>query len=212
MTIRIAIADDHPLVLKGMEDLLRLEKDFELVARCTDGAETLAAARRYKPDIVILDIRFPGDDGLAITRKMLDEKLPVRVIIYTAEINEDQLMEAIRMGVKGIVLKVMDPRFLVRCIRKVHAGGQWIERSAARLSLEKLLMREAGAREIASLITPREIAILKMVAHGLRNKEIGDKLFISEGTVKVHMHNIYEKLKITSRVALLRYARERGLI
>lgn len=212
MTIRIVISDDHPLVLKGMEDLFRLEKDFELAARCANGAETLAAVRRHRPDIVILDIRFPGEDGLAITRKLLAEKLPARVILYTAEINEDQLMEAITMGVKGIVLKVMDPRFLVQCVRKVHAGGQWIERRAARLSLEKLLMREAGAREIASLITPREIAILKMVAQGLRNRQVGEKLFISEGTVKVHMHNIYEKLKVNSRVALLHYVREKGLI
>lgn len=212
MTIRIVISDDHPLVLKGMEDLFRLEKDFELVARCANGAETLAAVRRHWPDIVILDIRFPGEDGLAITRELLAEKLPARVILYTAEINEDQLMEAITMGVKGIVLKVMDPRFLVQCVRKVHAGGQWIERRAARLSLEKLLMREAGAREIASLITPREIAILKMVAQGLRNRQISEKLFISEGTVKVHMHNIYQKLNVTSRVALLHYVQEKGLI
>lgn len=212
MTIRIVISDDHPLVLNGMEDLFRLEKDFELVARCANGAETLTAVRRHWPDIVILDIRFPGEDGLAITREMLAEKLPTRVILYTAEINEDQLMQAITMGVGGIVLKVMNPRLLVQCIRKVNAGEQWIEKHAARKSLEKLLMREAGAREIASLITPREIAILKMVAQGLRNKQIGEKLFISEGTVKVHMHNIYEKLQIKSRVALLHYVQEKGLI
>jgi len=106
----------------------------------------------------------------------------------------------------------MDPQLLVQCVRKVHAGEQWIERRAARLSLEKLLMREAGAREISSLITPREIAILKMVAQGLRNKQIGEKLFISEGTVKVHLHNIYEKLQVNSRVALMRYAQEKGLL
>lgn len=212
MTIRITISDDHPLVLDGMEDLFRLEKDFELVARCANGAETLAAVRRHKPDVVILDIRFPGEDGLAITRKLLAEKLPTRFILYTAEINEDQLMEALSMGIGGVVLKVMNPRLLVQCVRKVNAGEQWIERRAARLSLEKLLMREAGAREIASLITPREIGILKMVAQGLRNKQIGEKLFISEGTVKVHMHNIYQKLKVNSRVALLHYVQEKGLV
>jgi DNA-binding NarL/FixJ family response regulator len=212
MTIRIVIADDHPLVLNGLESLLRIEKDFELVARCAGSAETLAAVRRHRPDVVILDIRMPGKDGLAITRELLVEKLPTRVILYTAEINEDQLMEAVRMGIGGIVLKVMDPQLLVQCVRKVHAGEQWIERRTARLSLEKLLLREAGAREIASLLTPRETGILKMVAAGLPNKQIGDKLCISEGTVKVHLHNIYEKLHVKSRVALLRFAQEKGLV
>ena len=212
MTIRLVIADGHPLVLSGMENLFRLEKDFELVARCAGSAEILAVVRRHRPDVVILDIRMPGKDGLAITRELLAEKLPPRVILYTAEINEDQYMEAVRMGIGGIVLKEMDPKLLVQCVRKVHAGEQWIERRTARLSLEKLLQREAGAREIASLLTPRETGILKLVASGLNNKQVGEKLCISEGTVKVHMHNIYEKLHVKSRVALLRFAQEKGLV
>ncbi len=212
MAIRIVIADDHPLVLNGMADLFQLEKDFELLARCIDGVTTLAAVRQHQPDIVILDVRMPGKDGLAITRELLAEKLPTQVIFYTAEINEDQFMEAVRMGVRGIVLKEMDPKFLVQCVRKVQAGEQWIERRTARLSLEKLLRREAGALEMVSLLTPRECGILKMMAQGLPNRQIGEKLFISEGTVKVHLHNIYEKLQVNSRVALLRYAQEKGLV
>jgi DNA-binding NarL/FixJ family response regulator len=212
MTIRLVIADDHALVLNGMEDLFSLEKDFELVGRCTDGVPTLAAVRLLQPDIVILDIRMPGKDGLEISRELMAEKIPTRVILYTAEINEDQLLKAVRAGVMGIVLKEMDPKLLVQCVRKVHAGEQWIERRTARLSLEKLLRREAGALEIASLLTPRESGILKLVAQGLPNHEIGEKLFISEGTVKVHLHNIYEKLQVNNRVALLRYAQEKGLL
>ena len=212
MSIRIVIADDHPLVLNGIEALFQAEEDFELAARCTTSAETLAAGCRHRPDVLILDIRMPGEDGLAITRKLLAEKLPTRVILYTAEINEDQLLEAMRLGVRGIVLKEMEPKLLVQCVRKVHAGEQWIERHTARLSLEKLLRREAGAIEIASLLTPRESSVLKMVAKGLSNHQIGEQLFISEGTVKVHMHNIYEKLQVNNRVALLRYAQEKGLL
>jgi DNA-binding NarL/FixJ family response regulator len=212
MSIRLVIADDHPLILSGIEELFAAEKDFELMASCTNGAETLTAARRHRPDVLILKIRMPSEDGLAVTRKLLAEKLPTRVILYTAEINEDQLMEAMRLGVRGIVLKEMEPKLLVQCVRKVHAGEQWIERRTARLSLEKLLRREAGALEIASLLTPRESGILKMVAEGLSNHQIGEKLFISEGTVKVHMHNIYKKLHVNNRVALLRYAQEKGLL
>ncbi|HBB15889.1 MAG TPA: DNA-binding response regulator [Syntrophus sp. (in: bacteria)] len=212
MTIRLVIADDHPLVLNGMEELFRLEEDFELVARCTTSAQTLSAVRRHRPDVIILDIRMPEKDGLAIASELLAEKIPTRVIFYTVEINEDQLLKAIRMGVKGIILKEMEPKLLVQCVRKVHGGDQWIERRTARLSLEKMLRREAGALEIASLLTPRESSILKMVAEGLSNKQIGEKLFISEGTVKVHMHNVYEKVHVSSRVALLRYAQEKGLV
>jgi DNA-binding NarL/FixJ family response regulator len=212
MTIRLVIADAHPIVLNGMENLFRLEKDFELAARCTGSAETLKAVRQHRPDVVILAIRMPGKDGLAITRELLAEKLPTRVIFYTAEINEDQFVEATKLGIRGIVLKERDPKFLVQCVRKVHAGGQWTERRMARLSFEKLLRREAGALEISSLLTPRETAILKMVAQGLHNNQIGEKLCISEGTVKVHLHNIYEKLRVNSRVALLRFAQEKGIV
>ena len=212
MTIRLIVADDHPLVLKGIEDLFESEQDFELAAMCTSSAEIPAAVSRHRPDIVILDIRMPGKDGLAMTEELMATKSPPQIIFYTAEINEDQLLQAVRRGVRGIVLKEMDPRLLVQCIRRVHAGEQWIERHTAQLSLEKLLRKEAGAIEIASLLTHRESEILKMAAQGLSNHQIGDKLFISEGTVKVHMHNIFEKLQVTSRVALLRYALEKGLI
>ena len=111
-----------------------------------------------------------------------------------------------------MVLKEMAPRLLVQCVRKVHAGEQWLEKRSVSLALERLLKREAAARKIAGLLTPREIEILRMVADGLRNKEIADRLYISEGTIKVHLHSIYEKLKVNSRLQLARYARDKGLV
>jgi DNA-binding NarL/FixJ family response regulator len=212
MPIRLVVADDHPLILDGVENLFRLEEDFQLLARCKDGIETMQAVRQYKPDVVILDIRMPGKDGLAIAREMLAGKLSTRVVLYTAELEDAQLLEAIRSGVRGIVLKEMAPQLLVQCVRKVHAGEQWIERRSTALNLEKILLREAAAREVEALITPREINILRMVVQDLRNKEIADRLFITEGTVKVHLHNICEKLQLKGRRALLQYAREKGLV
>jgi DNA-binding NarL/FixJ family response regulator len=212
MPISLVLADDHPLILNGLENLFHLEKDLKVVARCLDGVETMQAVRRHRPDVLILDIRMPGKNGLEVAREIRKEKLPTRVVLLAAEIDEDELLESLRLGVQGIVLKEMAPQLLVECIRKVHEGEQWIEPRSARQALEKMLRREAGARDIATVLTPREIDMVRMVGRGLRNKEIADKLSISEGTVKVHLHNIYEKLKVDGRLGLLRYAQDKGLI
>jgi DNA-binding NarL/FixJ family response regulator len=212
MPIRLVLADDHPLILNGLENLFRPEKDLEVLTRCTDGIDTLKAVRKHRPDILVLDIRMPGKDGIEVARELQKEKLPTRIVLLTAVLDERELLEAIRLGVQGIVLKEMAPSMLLSCIRKVHAGEQWIELRSAAQALEKMLRREAGTREIAAKLTPQELTIVRMVAGGLRNKEIADKIHISEGTVKVHLHNIYEKLHVNSRLALLRYAQEKGLV
>jgi len=212
MPIRLVLADDHHFILDGLESLFRLEEDFQVVARCTNGEETLQAVRQHRPDILILDIRMPRKDGLAIAREIQSERLPTRIVLLTAELDEDQLLEAVRLGVQGIVLKEMAPQLLVQCIHKVHNGGQWLERNSTKLALEKMLKRTDGAREMANLLTAREIDLIRMIAKGLRNKEIADRLFISEGTVKVHLHHIYEKLGIDGRLALLRFAQDKGLV
>ncbi len=212
MPIRLVLADDHPLILDGLENLFHTEKEFDVLARCRDGLETLQAVRRHKPDVLVLDIRMPGKGGLEVAREIQKEELETRVVLLTAELDEGELLAAIRLGVQGIVLKEMAPQMLLRCIRKVHAGEQWIELQSAKQALEKMLRREAGAQAVAAILTPQEVKIVRMVANGLRNKEIAEKLDISEGTVKVHMHNIYEKLQVNSRLALLRYAQEKGLV
>jgi len=212
MPITLVIADDHPLILDGMENLFRLEKDFKVVARCLDGEETVKAVRKHKPDVLVLDIRMPGTDGLSVLRQMKKEKLSTRVVLLTGALDEEELAEAVRLGVRGLVLKEMAPKLLVQCIRQVHAGELWLEKRSVTSALEKLLQREAGQREVALLLTPREIEIVKQVVAGLRNIEIGKRLFISEGTVKMHLHNIYQKLGVDSRINLTRYAQGKGLV
>lgn len=212
MSITLVLADDHPLILNGLTNLFLLEEDLEVLESCTNGVDALQAVRMCQPDVVILDISMSGMSGLEVCRKVREDNLPTRLVLLTASLKEEEMAEAVQLGVQGIVLKEMAPQFLIQCIRKVHAGEQWVERRSTRQTLEKMLRREAGAREVAALLTPREIDLVRLVATGLRNKEIADKLFISEGTVKVHLHNIYEKLKIDGRMALLRYAQEKGLI
>lgn len=212
MPIRLVLADDHPIVLDGLENLFRLEPDFRVVARCVNGEECLAAVRRLQPDVLILDIRMPGKDGLAVLRELHREKQPVKVVLLAAALEEEEVLEALRLGVRGMLLKELAPQMVVQCVRKVHAGGQWVEKQAFGRALDTLLRREAGEREAAAVLTPREIEMVGMVAQGLRNKEMSQRLAISEGTVKIHLHNIYRKLKVENRVELILYAQAKHLV
>ena len=212
MPISLVLADDHPIILDGLEMLFRAEQDFQVLARCVNGEETIQAVRQHRPDILILDIRMPGKDGLAVLREVKKDSLPTRAVLLTVGLDEDDLLEAIRLGVRGVVLKEMAPQMLVQCVRKVHAGEQWLEKRSVGRALEKMLLREAGERQVAGVLTPRELEIVRMVATGLRNKEIAESLSISEGTVKIHLHHIYEKLHLASRLELALYAQERGLV
>ena len=210
--IRVALADDHPIVLDGLEQLFRLEPDINVVARCRNADEALRAVRTSSPDVLVLDLLMPGSGGLELLRAMGDKDRRTRIILLTAVIDDDQLLEAIRLGAQGVVLKDMAPQLLVEAIREVHAGGQWLEQGLGGRALRRLLSREKRASEAARLLSSREREIVRLVAAGLRNRAIADRLSISEGTVKVHMHNIYEKLDVNGRVELTNYARENGLI
>lgn len=211
MPITLVLADDHPIFLDGLEDIFRCEPDFQVLARCLEGRAALQAVHQLKPDVLILDLRMPKVDGLAVLREMQKEKLPTRVVVLTAALDEDEVLEAIRLGVQGVVLKEMAARLLIQCIRKVAAGEQWLEKRSVSLALERLLKREVATRRIALVLTPREIEIMRMVADGLRNKVIAERLYVSEGTIKAHLHHIYEKLMVNSRLELARYARDQGL-
>ena len=212
MPIGLVLADDHPIILDGLDHLFRQEGDFKVLARCRDGEETLQAVRKHRPDVLILDLRMPGKDGLAVLREVRKEKQPTRVVLLTAEMSDAEALEAIRLRVNGVVLKEMAPQLLVKCIRKVHAGGQWWEKRSLGRAMETMLRREAGEREIVGVLTPRELQIVRLVASGLHNKEIADKLAISEGTVKIHLHHIYEKLHVDGRLELTLYAQDKGLV
>ena len=211
MTIRIVIADDHPVVLRGLEALLQAERDFQVVAQCKDGVEALAAVRTHRPDVLLLDLSMPVKDGFQVLRELKGEGDALRVILLTVKLDDEEVLEATRLGVRGMLLKEMAPRLLVQCIRKVHAGERWIERVSATRAFETLLRREAGVRELSALLTPREMEFLRKVVQGLRNKELAEAFHVSEGTVKTHLHSIYQKLHVGSRAELIVYCREKGI-
>ena len=212
MAIRILLADDHPIVLDGLEALFRLEPDIDVVGRCLSGDEVLPALREHQPDLLLLDIRMPRMDGMEVLRELRRARLATRVVLLAATFEDDQVVEALRLGVRGMVLKELAPPLLIECVRRVHAGGQWIEQQASGRALETLVRRDAAEKEMARDLTPREIELVRLAASGLRNREMSRRLEISEGTVKMHLHNVYRKLKIDNRVELANYARQKGLL
>jgi len=209
---RLVLADDHPIVLDGLEHLFRTEPGFEVVARCRDGEAALDAVRSLRPDVLVLDVRMPRRNGLDVLRELAASELSTRVVLLTAAVDEEELIEAVRLGVGGVVLKEMAPRNLVAAVRRVSEGGEWFDEDVSGRALRRLVDREAGRDEAAALLTPREVEIVRMVASGLRNRAMADHFQISEGTVKSHLHNVYEKLGLESRLELASYARKKGLI
>jgi DNA-binding NarL/FixJ family response regulator len=210
--IGVVIADDSPFILAAVEGLFEEEHDFQILARCLNGDEALDALRTHHPEMLVLDIRMPKKDGFAVLREMRGEGISTKVVLLAGEINEKEVIDAVRLGVRGIVLKEMTPKLLLQCVRTVLAGGLWLEQRAVSLALENMVHREDSAREIGALLTPREIEIVRMVAEGRRNREIAQMLFVGEGTVKTHLHHIYEKLQVAGRLELAIYAHRARLV
>ena len=211
MPIRIVVADDHPFILDGLDQLFRGEHDCELVARCADGEETLRAVEKYEPDVLVLDVRMPRMDGIEVLRTLHERQNPTRVVLLTASLDDARLLEAFRLGASGLVLKESAPRLLAQSVRQVAEGQQSWNGKATAGALRLVLQREQAVAASTSTLTPRELDVTRMVASGLRNKEIANRLQITEGTVKFHLHSIYEKLRIDGRYALMSYARDHGI-
>jgi len=211
MVTTLVLADDHPIILEGLEQLFRRDKDFQVLATCTTGDAAIAAVRTHRPDVIVLDVKMPNGDGLSVLKRIHDEHLPTRVILLTASMQEDEVLQAMESGVWGLVLKESAAISLVDSVRKVLRGERALDQSLIVRALDRAVERQTGLRQAAEILSRREAEIVKMVAAGMRNKEIANKLFIGEGTVKTHLHAIYKKLGVHGRVELTLYAREHGI-
>jgi DNA-binding NarL/FixJ family response regulator len=212
MPTSVIVADDHPIVLDGLAQLLSGDPEFEVVALCKDGDEALQSIRTQRPGIAVVDVRMPRADGIAILRTVVTERIPTRVVLLTAQISDDEVMEAVRLGVAGMVLKETASRQLLQVLHKVAGGETSLDDKVVRRAVDKLLRARSGVAQAQRVLTNRELEIVRLVATGLRNKQIADQLSITEGTVKIHLHTIFEKLGVSSRVELSNYARERSLL
>jgi two-component system, NarL family, nitrate/nitrite response regulator NarL len=199
-------------VLHGLEQLFERQVDFTVLACCADGLSALAAVRTHRPDVLVLDLNMPGHDGVDVLRTLATEQLGCRSVLLTAAVRDEEAIEAVRCGAMGIVLKESPAEVLLDCVRKVARGQPWIERDTVTRALRTTVRRDAAADRSDDPLTPREVEIVRMVAQGLRNKAIAKRLAISEGTVKVHLHNIYEKLGVDGRLELALCAQRKGIV
>ncbi len=201
----LLIADDHPLVLKGVEGLFD-PAEFRIAAICTDGSAALDQIRAGVCNIAVIDLHMPGRTGLEILRAVRAEALPVKIVLLTATVEDATLVEAIQGEVDGLVLKESAASLLVTCVKSVRDGVSWIDKHAMTRAFNALTPTPHLAR-----LTEREAEVARHVASGLRNKEIAARANITEGTVKMHLHNIYEKIGIGTRTELAIYVRDVGL-
>lgn len=210
-TIRLVIADDHTIVREGLAALLSDEPDMRVVGLAGTGREAVDLARHYRPDVALLDIAMPDMNGLEATRRIRAELPDTRVLILTMHEEEAFFFEALRAGAAGYVLKGVHSEELLSAIRAVHEGGVYLPPKLAGSLVRDYLERHPQPPKDDPL-TPREREILTLIAQGLTNREIAERLTLSLNTVKTHRLHIYQKLDLHDRAGLIEYALRRGLL
>jgi len=211
--IRILVADDHAIFRDGLRKLLADADEIQIVGEASNGVECVKMLAKLKPDILLLDLRMPEKDGLGVLEEVNFDSTPTRVIVLTAAEDDRDVVRAMRLGARGVVLKQSASDLLVKAIHKVFDGEIWLDnRMTAEVIDAFKKSAEAGQRREKPLLSDREKEIVQLVAQGFRNREIGEKLFISEQTVKNHLHNIFDKLGVSDRLELALYAIHHRLI
>src|SRR5579862_1555867 len=214
--VRLVIADDHPIFRDGLRRLLEAEADFKVLGEASDGAEAVKLARSMKPDILLLDLAMPKHPGLEALRDLsTGSATPVRVILLTAAAEKSQIVEALQLGARGVVLKDSATQLLLKAIHTVMSGEYWVGRESVSNLVQYLrtLVQSSSdeARQRKFGLTPRELEIVAAVVAGYSNKEIAEYFKISEDTVKHHLSNIFDKLGVSTRLELALFAVNQAL-
>src|SRR5438876_381909 len=206
-TVRIVIADDHPVVRDALKTLLQLEDDFEVVGEAGDGREVLDKVRELEPDVLLLDLRMPNLGSQSTLQALRLSNRKTRVVVLTTSEDQSELVQAMKLGCSGIVLKGTAPDLIVKSIRKVHAGEIWLDANAMAAVMQQFQSvgdptnpEQPWRGREGFPLTAREQEIVALVAQGYKNKEIAGKLFIRDQTVKNHLQNIFHKLGVSGRL------------
>jgi DNA-binding NarL/FixJ family response regulator len=214
-TVRIVIADDHPIFRDGLKRLLESERDFKVVGEACDGVEAVKMVRQLTPEILLLDLAMPRGPGLEALREMSTDPTGVRVILLTAAAEKDQIVEALQLGARGVVLKDSATQILLKSIRAVMDGEYWVGRESVSNLVQYLRGLVGSSSNVARHrrygLTPRELEIVSAVVAGYANKEIAEHFKISEDTVKHHLSNIFDKVGVSTRLELALFAVNQAL-
>ena len=207
------VADDHAIFRDGLRKLFKDFDDVQIVGEASNGSECIKMMAELKPDILLLDLYMPEKDGFEVLGEINFDSVSTRVIVLTAAEDDRDVIRAMRLGAHGVVLKQSASDLLLKSIRKVHKGEVWLDnRMTAEVVDAFKKSAQAGPRGEKPLLSDREMEVVQLVAQGFRNREIGEKLFISEQTVKNHLHNIFNKLGVSDRLELALYAIHHRLI
>jgi len=201
--IRVLVADDHAVVRSGIMGIVNAQADMKVVANAQDGPTAVDLFLRECPDVALIDIQMPRMDGIRVVETIRAKKPDARLIILTTYDTDDDIERALRAGAKAYLLKDVEPQELVQCIRDVHAG---------KTSVAPAVAAKLASRLTRVQLTTRELEVLKLIAEGQANKEIGAQLHIAESTVKLHVNTLFEKLGVASRTEAMKVGLERGLI
>lgn len=210
-TIKLLLADDQELILESLRIVLALEEDFEIVGLAKNGEEAIAGCEQFQPNVVLMDINMPVMDGVAATERIKKRFPATKVIVLTSYREVEYVLTALSHGAEGYLLKAIHPRDLAAGIRVVHAGGTLITQEMASKMIKSMNQSPASTKNEFGL-SSREMEVLHKLASGMRNQDIAEALFLSEGTVKNYISSIYSKLNVTGRREAARKARESGIM
>lgn len=208
--IRILIADDHPVVRRGLRSLINTEPGLELAGEAENGTEAVELARSLQPDVILLDLVMPHMTGLEAIPKIIQDNPAVSILVVTSFAEDDKVFPAIKAGALGYLLKDAPPEMLVQAIHDVHRGESSLHPTIARKLIQELAQPPL-LPPTAEPLTQREVSVLQLIARGLTNQQIAEKLFIAEGTVRYHISNILSKLHLANRTQAALYALQEGL-